>query len=263
MKITFLGTGTSHGVPPLDCMINNYETCPQDVCRLSFSDPKHRRTRSSVLIETDSSTIIIDISEDFRFQALREQIKKIDYALITHAHADHVGGIPDIRSYTIDKPLPLYGSEHTVEQIQSTFSYIFDPMTFVGGGIPSLETVVVNDTFYLDSTRITPITVEHGRVDGCFGYRIGNVGYIPDMKSMSEAEMEKLKGLDVLILNCLRRSRPHSTHLILPESIALAQKLKPSFCYFIHMSHDIHYQTDSAMLESWMQFSYDGLKISI
>jgi phosphoribosyl 1,2-cyclic phosphate phosphodiesterase len=263
MKITFLGTGTSHGVPPLDCMINNYETCPQDVCRLSLSDPKHSRTRSSVLIETDTCSIIIDISEDFRFQALRERIKKIDYALITHAHADHVGGIPDIRSYTIDKPLPIYGSAHTVEQIQSTFSYIFDPSTFVGGGIPSLETVVVNDTFFLDSLRITPIVVEHGRVDGCFGYRIGDVAYIPDMKSMSETEMEKLEGLDVLILNCLRRSRSHSTHLILPESIALAQKLKPSFCYFIHMSHDIHYEADSATLESWMHFSYDGLKITV
>lgn len=263
MKITFLGTGTSHGVPPLDCMINNYETCPQGVCRLSIKDPKHRRTRSSVFIETETSSIIIDISEDFRFQALREQIKKIDCALITHAHADHVGGIPDIRSYTIDKPLPLYGSTHTIEQIRSTCSYIFDPQTFIGGGIPSLETVVVNESFYFDSTRITPISVEHGRVAGCFGYRIGNVAYIPDMKSILPSEMEKLQGLDVLILNCLRRSRPHSTHLILPESIALARQLKPSFCYFIHMSHDIHYQLDSAVLESWMQFSYDGLKVSV
>lgn len=263
MNITFLGTGTSHGVPPLDCMINNYETCPQDVCRMSISDPKHRRTRSSVLVETDTRSIIVDISEDFRFQALREQIKKIDCALITHTHADHVGGIPDIRSYTIDKTLPLYGSENTIEQVRTTYSYIFDSSTFVGGGIPLLETIAVNDPFFIDSTCITPISVEHGRVAGCFGYRIGDVAYIPDMKNISVSEMEKLQGLDVLILNCLRRSRPHSTHLILPESIELARKLKPSFCYFIHMSHDIHYQLDSAALESWMQFSYDGLKVNV
>jgi phosphoribosyl 1,2-cyclic phosphate phosphodiesterase len=216
-----------------------------------------------LFIETDTSFIIIDISEDFRFQALREQIRKIDYALITHSHADHVGGIPDIRSYTLDKPLPLYGSDHTIEQIRSTYRYIFDSSTFVGGGIPSLETVTVKDPFTLDSTRITPVSVEHGRVAGCFGYRIGDVAYIPDMKSIPIAEMEKLQGLDVLILNCLRRSRPHSTHLILPESIALARQLKPSFCYFIHMSHDIHYQLDSVALESWMQFSYDGLKVKV
>jgi phosphoribosyl 1,2-cyclic phosphate phosphodiesterase len=263
MNITFLGTGTSHGVPPLDCMINNYAQCPQNVCRMSLIDPKHNRTRSSLYIETDTCTIIVDISEDFRQQALREQIKRIDFALITHSHADHVGGIPDIRSYTIDRPLPLYASEATVKQIRETFSYIFDPMTFVGGGIPSIKTCPVKQSFDLDSVKITPINVHHGNVEGCFGYRIGSIAYIPDMKSIDKTEFDKLKGLDLLILNCLRRGREHSTHLILPESIELARKIKPAFCYFVHMSHDIHYQYDASMLDSWMQFSYDGLKVKV
>jgi phosphoribosyl 1,2-cyclic phosphate phosphodiesterase len=263
MKVTFLGTGTSHGVPPLDCMISNFSECPQDVCRLSLSDSKHNRTRSSLFIETDSSSIIIDISEDFRAQALREKIKKIDYALITHSHADHVGGIPDIRSYTVQKPLPLYASEATIEQIRKTYSYIFDPSTFVGGGIPAIDTIVIKEPFDLDSLTVTPIKVNHGNIEGCFGYRIGSMAYIPDLKFLHDEELEKLKHLDVLILNCLRRKREHSTHLILPESINLARKIKPSFCYFIHMSHDIHYQIDSSSLDSWMQFSYDGLRITI
>ena len=151
VNITFLGTGTSHGVPSIDCMLSGYARCKKNVCRLSDTDPKHRRTRSSILIEIDGKHLLIDVSSDFRQQALQYRIPKIDAVLITHCHADHIGGIPDIRSYTpaASPPLPLYGSPESVENIRQTFSYIFSSSTFIGGGIPRLDLIHVDRPFTL------------------------------------------------------------------------------------------------------------------
>jgi phosphoribosyl 1,2-cyclic phosphate phosphodiesterase len=265
MKITFLGTGTSHGVPPLDCMIDDHARCKKNVCRLSATDPKHIRTRSSVLVEWDGCHVLIDVSLDFRQQALRERVQRIDAVLITHGHADHIGGMPDLRSYTAGKsgPLPLYGSEESVRSIRQSFGYIFDPAAFVGGGIPKIETIAVTGPFDLGGKRALPIAVEHGALGGCFGYRLGPLVYIPDIKSIGEEELNKCSGAEVLVLNCLRDEREHISHLILPQSIALARRIGPKQCYFIHMCHDIHYKIDSKNLDPWMSFSYDGLKIEI
>lgn len=264
MKITFLGTGTSHGVPSIDCMINQYSNCPKGVCKLSENDPRHRRTRSSILVEINGYCILIDVSADFRAQILREQIRKIDAVLITHSHADHISGIPDIRSFTRNQPLPFYGSNESITSIQKTFSYIFDPNTTIGGGIPKLQPHIIEGSFQLPSQiQVSTIKVDHGNLKGCFGYRIGPLTYIPDIKSIDQTNLEKLKGTEILILNCLRDAPAHPTHLTLPESIELASKIAPRFCYFIHMCHDIHYEADSKNLESWMNFSYDGLVINI
>jgi len=149
MEITVLGSGTSHGVPTLDCMINDYKNCPQHVCESAQTDPRHARTRSSILLNWDTNNVLIDVSADFRQQALREKIKKIDAVLITHCHADHVGGIPDIRSYTRQKPISFYGSDESVMGVRSMFSYIFNPDVFAGGGIPRIETNIVNASFDL------------------------------------------------------------------------------------------------------------------
>lgn len=263
MKITFLGTGTSHGVPTLDCMISDYIYCRKNVCQESGHDPKHNRSRSSLLIDLDGKHVLIDVSPDFKHQAFREKMKKIDAVLITHIHADHIMGIPDMRSYSrlLQHPLPVYGSEESILGIKSAFDYIFNPNTIIGGGIPNLACQIINSDFKLLGKRMIPVLVEHGNLNGCYGYRIGNTAYIPDMKSIGMEQKKKLQNLDCLIINCLRDVEKHSTHMILPESIALARELRPRQCYFIHMTHDIHYQQDSDYLDSWMTFSYDGLQI--
>ena len=285
MKIVFLGTGTSHGVPPLDCMMDDYVRCKRDVCRLSQSDPKHARTRSSLFVEWNGVNICIDVSLDFRQQALREKIKRIDAVLITHGHADHIGGIPDLRSYTRPKvpapqkrdclkmqastgtkpveALPLYGSPETIGSIRRSYGYIFEPGTFEGGGIPRIDTREVRGTFEVSGNRVAPIAVRHGDLGGCLGYRLGPLVYIPDMKSITDAEAQKCAGAELLVLNCLRVEREHVSHLILPESMALARRIGPKRCYFIHMCHDIHYKTHSETLDSWMGFSFDGMAVEL
>jgi len=263
MKITFLGTGTSHGVPSIDCMMQHFTACPQGVCLASQHDARHRRTRSSLMLQWDGRTVIVDVGPDFREQCLRESVEQIDAVLISHGHADHIFGIPDIRSYTRDVPIPFFGSPESIGTIRNTFPYVFNPDTPIGGGIPRITLHPVEGTFDLFGIEVIPVAVEHLLLSGCFGYRIGPVCYIPDVKSISEAECKKCIGAEVLILNCLRRSRPHGSHLTLPESIALARTLKPRNCYFIHMSHDIHYEADRVGLEDWIHFSWDGLSIEI
>jgi phosphoribosyl 1,2-cyclic phosphate phosphodiesterase len=265
MKITFLGTGTSHGVPTLDCMISGYARCPKGVCRLSEKDGRHRRTRSSIFVEWDGLNVLVDASLDFREQALREKIPRIDALLVTHGHADHIGGIPDLRSYTgrAENPMPLYGSPETVEKIKQSYAYLFDPNAFVGGGITRIETHKVEVPFEVSGKAMVPLRVEHGTLAGCFGYRMGPLVYIPDMKSIDDRAVEKCAGARVLVLNCLRSEREHCSHLILPESMAVARRLRPEQCYFIHMCHDIHYEIDGKNLDPWMQFSYDGLSVEI
>lgn len=263
MKITFLGTGTSHGVPPIDCMIRGFATCPQGVCPESLKDNRHRRTRSSLLVTVNRKNILIDAGPDLRQQCLRENVLSIDSVLVTHGHADHIFGIPDLRSYTRRAPVPFFGSSESIDAIRVTFPYIFDPETPVGGGIPRITTTPVNGPFQLFGHTVIPITVNHLGLSGCFGYRIGPLSYIPDMKSITQKELEKLKGTRVLILNCLRRGPQHTSHLTLEESCILARKIGPEQCYFIHMSHDIHYKADRSGLESWMDFSWDGLSIEL
>ena len=265
MKITFLGTGTSHGVPAIDCMLDGYKHCPKDVCRLALTDAKHSRTRSSILVEHAGCRALVDVSPDFRQQALREKIPKIDAVLVTHCHADHTGGIPDIRSYTAKRPAPLdfFGSPETMRSIQSSFLYIFDPNTFRGGGIPSIALHAVTQPFELFGQTVTPLLVEHGSLLGCFGYRIGAVAYIPDVKSLPPSTRAMLDNLDCLILNCLRETRAHQSHLTLEQSIALARDIRPKLCCFVHMSHDINYITDASKLDSWMEFAYDGLQMEV
>ncbi|MCU0608817.1 MAG: MBL fold metallo-hydrolase [Chitinispirillaceae bacterium] len=265
MNITFLGTGTSHGVPTIDCMLDNYRFCPKNICRLSAQDPKHARTRSSLLVEWGGVFILIDVSLDFRQQALRERISRIDAVLLTHSHADHIGGMPDMRSYTGPErpPLPVYGSGETIDLLRKTFGYMFDPVTFVGGGIPRIETRVVSGPFTVAGKEIVPVSVTHGILRGCCGYRLGPLVYIPDMKKIDESELAKCAGAELLVLNCLRSEREHVSHMIMAESIALARRLRPGRCCFIHMCHDIHYEIDGRALDSWMEFAYDGQKITV
>ncbi len=265
VNITFLGTGTSHGVPSIDCMLGGHRHCPQDVCRLASTDAKHRRTRSSILVEFENRRVLVDVSPDFRTQALRERIGALDAVLITHCHSDHIGGIPDIRSYTArrNEPLDFFGSAESMDAIRASFRYIFDPNTFPGGGIPKIATNAMSGPFSLFGREVVPLHVAHGNLAGCFGYRLGAMAYIPDMKSVEPGVMDLMKDLDVLILNCLRPTREHASHMVLHQSVELARRLRPARCYFIHLSHEIHYQANAADLDEWMSFSYDGLTITL
>ncbi len=175
MKVRFLGTGTSHGVPSIDCVITDYKYCRHKVCRDAKDDPKLRRMRSSILIESNGKNILVDVSADFRYQMLREKIRSIDSVLITHIHMDHIAGIPDIRSYTWqnEEPLAMYGSSETTAGIGSMYSYMFKTPFYVGKSIPSvqLKTIEPNE-FTLFGEKVIPIHLDHGGLSGCFGYRV-------------------------------------------------------------------------------------------
>jgi phosphoribosyl 1,2-cyclic phosphate phosphodiesterase len=263
MEITFLGTGTSHGVPPIDCMMTGFAKCPKGVCRKALSDPRHSRTRTSVLLNKGGRTLLADVSADFRQQALRCGIRRIDAAALSHGHIDHFGGLPDIRSYTdaAEEPINVYGSSETINTVRQAFPYMFEPRQGRGKGVPRLKMLELTGVTDIAGFKVTPVPVEHGALKECLGLRFDNVGYLPDVKRVSPESEALLKGLDVLILNCLRDEREHPTHLILPQSVELARRLAPKRCYFIHMTHDIDYEVDGKRLDDRMEFSYDGLTV--
>jgi phosphoribosyl 1,2-cyclic phosphate phosphodiesterase len=266
VKLTFLGTGTSHGVPCIDCMLTDYAACPQGVCRAAQQDARHSRTRCSVLVEAADRAILVDTSLDFRAQMLAQRVRQVDAVLFTHSHADHIGGLPDIRSYCRPgQALPIYGAQETITALTRRFDYIFNPPEIKGGGIPELATQVVRagESFSLFGLEVTPARVEHGSTRECLGYRIGPIAYVPDVKVMPDEAKAIFSGVDVLVLNALRRAPEHPTHLTLEASVALAQELHPKVCYFTHLSHDIHYVHDQPSLPSNMDFAYDGLTVTI
>ncbi len=265
IKLTFLGTGTSHGVPVVDCMMTNYAICPKGVCAEAIHDPKHRRGRASILLEYNNRTVLIDVSQDFREQVLRENVQSIDAVILTHLHADHIMGIPDIRSYSriVEGGLPIYGSDETLNAVTRIFSYAFDPDTFVGGGVPSLLPYRITEPFELFGLLFTPLIVEHGVLTGCYGYRFGNIAYIPDVKVIPESTMQLLDNLDLLIIDCLRTDHPHETHMILPESREIVRRLSPKQTLFTHICHGIHYKNDKKLLDTTMDFAFDGQKVEL
>jgi len=264
MRVTFLGTGTSHGVPTIDCMLEDYARCPHRVCERATKDPRYRRTRTSILIEDNGASLLVDTSQDFRQQMLDNRVRRIDAVLYSHGHADHIYGLPDIRSYCYHQggAIDIYGSEETLEVIRAAFDYIFHPPAYVGGGIPSLRPHVLRAPEEICGLEVLPIPVEHGPLRGCQGYRLGKVAYIPDVKVIPPSSLEKLYDLDLLILNCLR-IRPHASHLSLAESVAYAEHLRPRMCLFTHMTHDIDYVLEERNLPSWMRFAYDGLVVDL
>lgn len=264
MRITMLGTGTSHGVPSIDCMLENYARCPHQVCLKAVNDPRHRRTRASILVEWNGSSLLVDTSQDFRQQMLDNQVHRLDAVLYTHAHADHIFGLPDIRSFCRGKPngMDIYGAECTLEALRRTFDYIFNPPAFVGGGIPTVQPHPLEAPAEVLGLHVTPIPVLHGNAERCQGYRIENMAYIPDAKVIPDESLALLEGLDLLILNCLR-PRPHISHLCLEESLAYAQRLQPRRCLLTHMTHDIDYAHEEPNLPDWVRFGYDGLVIEV
>ena len=259
MRVTMLGTGTSHGVPMLDCMLNDYARCPHQVCRKARDDARYRRTRASILMDTGRSHILVDTSQDFRQQMLANEVRRIDAVVYTHCHADHIYGLPDIRSYCRRQggAIPVYGSSETLDYIRGAFDYIFNPPEFLGGGIPSIETHILDRAMVVAGVMVTPVPVEHGPLKGCFGVRIGDTAYIPDAKRIPEGSLALLRGLDLLILNCLRL-RPHGSNLSLEESLAYVRMLSPRRALLTHMSHEIDEDIEGKLLPPEVAFARDG-----
>lgn len=250
MKLTFLGTGTSTGVPSIGC---NCETCRSE-------NPKDKRLRVSILLEHDGKKILVDTSIDFRQQALRAKIDFVDAVLITHCHVDHVFGLDDIRPLNFRHgAMPIFANEVAWIDLKRIFQYIFKPVHF-GGGLPQLipHTVVKNSSFCIGKNlEITPLEVIHGKLP-VVAYRFNDFAYATDLNFIPEDALDNLRDLDVLVLDCVR-IKPHSTHLGLNEALEYIEKLKPKRAFLTHLNHDILHDRDSKLLPDNVQFAYDEL----
>ena len=251
MKLTFLGTGTSTGVPSIAC---DCETCLSE-------DPRDKRLRTSILIEHNGTTILVDTSADFRQQALRANIRKVDAVLITHCHVDHVFGLDDIRPLNFRYgAMPIFANEIAWIDLRRIFQYIFKPTHF-GGGLPQLipHTVYNHAPFCIGDIEITPLEVIHGKLP-VIAYRFNNFAYATDLNFISDETIAGLQELDVLVLDCVRL-KPHSTHLGLNEALEYAERIKAKRTYLTHLNHDVMFERDSSLLPGNVEFAYDGLVI--
>lgn len=253
MKITFLGTGTSQGVPLISC----------DCMVCSSGDPKDKRLRSSILIEEKGKTIVIDTGPDFRQQMLRERIKNLDAVVFTHEHKDHTAGFDDIRAfnYINNKKMDVYASARVQEAIRREFAYIFSDFKYPG--IPEINLhLLENQLMDIEGVRFLPIEVMHYKLP-VFGFRIQDFTYITDANYISDVEKEKIKGTKVLVLNALRRE-PHISHYTLKEAIELVEEIQPERAYFTHISHQLGLHSDvQKELPPSIELAYDGLKIHV
>lgn len=253
MKITFLGTGTSQGVPVIGC------TC--EVCRsLDFRD---KRLRTSVHLEVDNQSLLIDTGPDFRTQMLREGISKLNGVMYTHAHRDHTAGLDDIRAYNFlqKEKMELFGTPQVLDQLKSDFSYIFRESTYPG--LPQLNLNTIGSApFFIGKTRITPLPVLHLKLE-VTGFRIGNFSYITDANYIPPETMKLLEGTSTLVLNALQQE-PHVSHFNLNEALEIVKLINPDQTYLIHMSHKMGlHQEIQEQLPSGVYLSYDGLQLTL
>lgn len=247
MKITFLGTGTSTGVP--------YIGCDCEVCR--SSDPRDNRLRSSLWVEVDKKNLLIDCGLDFRQQALRAGICSLDAVLLTHEHIDHVGGIDDLRPLG---DMDIYADERTVKSVRHMYWYCFDNSY---PGVPSITLhEIQNQEFSICGVKILPIRAYHYKLP-VFGYRIKNMAYLTDFKTIDPEEKQKLQNLDLLIIDALRH-KEHLSHVNLQESLEIIREVNPKKAYLIHMSHHIGlHAKGEEQLPLNVHFAYDGLVVNV
>ncbi|GAB4367369.1 MAG: MBL fold metallo-hydrolase [Spirochaetales bacterium] len=257
MRVIFLGTGTSHGIPVVGCRCH--------VCT-SF-DEHNRRTRASIWIQIGTTdrmwSIVIDTATEFRLQAVREGLSHLDAILLTHPHADHLHGLDDVRPLSSrDAPIPVFGSEETLEELSRRFDYIFHPRQ-KGGGVPNLtlQAITGGIPFSIQEITILPLLVKHGKLD-ILGYRIGKFAYITDCSFIPERTFPLLEGLDVLVLGSLRK-RPHPTHFSIEEALNVAHRVSPRMTYLTHLCHEIDHEALKKELPSWAAPSFDGLQLDL
>ena len=249
MKITVLGSGTSHGVPVIGCSCS--------VC--TSKNPKNKRTRSSIWIQAEGLSILVDTSTDFRTQAVREGIRTLDLILYTHAHADHIHGLDDIRPLCRKVPIPVWGSKDTIEEILRRFDYIFRN-TQKGGGKPKIDPHIIKDgPIRIGNLKIEPIPLKHGSLD-ILGYRLGPFAYLTDCSGVPGTSMDKLKGIQYVIIDGLRHE-PHATHFSVGEAVEVIRELGPEKAYLTHICHSIEHKALAEELPPGIEPAWDGLII--
>jgi len=253
VKVTFLGTGTSQGVPVIACG-----------CRVCTSgNKKDTRLRSSILIESPAGNVVVDTTPDFRYQMLRAQVKHLEAVLITHSHKDHIAGMDDIRAFNYfqQSHIDIYATDYSQNVIMREFAYAFADFKYPG--IPEINLITITDEpFEVKGMPVIPINVMHYKMP-VMGFRVHDFTYITDANFIAEEEKEKIKGSKVLVLNALRREK-HISHFTLDEAIALATELKVPQVYFTHISHQLGLHDEvSVELPDGMALAYDGLEIEL
>jgi len=255
MKITFLGTGTSQGIPVIGCKC--------EVC--NSLDYRDKRLRVSIHIEIDGKSFIIDSGPDFRQQVLRERIDKLDALIITHEHKDHTAGLDEVRSFNFKQgqTMPVYTSARVIDQLKREYAYVFSNLSYPG--IPRIEFHQIdpgNPGFEIEGVKFQPIEVMHHKLP-VIALRIQNFTYITDANYISEKELEKVKGSEVIVLNALQKEK-HISHFTLQQAVDLLQLLKPQKAYLVHMSHNLGlHQKISKELPDFIELAYDGLQLKI
>ena len=254
MKVTFLGTGTSQGVPVI--------SCPCEVCH--SSDPRDNRLRSSVWIQTEKTSIVIDAGPDFRQQMLRHNVDRLDAVVFTHSHKDHISGLDDVRAYNYfqQEPMDVYATQETQEALRREYQYIFENSHYPGVPQINLHTINALTPFKINEIEITPIKVWHYQME-VLGFRVNDFTYITDANLIEDEEIEKITGSKYLVLNALRKEK-HISHYTLEEAIELAKTIDADCTYFTHISHQLGlHEKEENLLPEKIHLSYDGLEIVI
>lgn len=253
MRLTFLGTGTSNGVPVIGC------DC--EVCR--SNDPRDKRLRTSALVETESTRVLIDCGPDFRQQILPHPFRKIDGVLVTHIHYDHVAGIDDLRPFCRLGAVNIYANADTCRGLHHNMPYCFGEHLYPGVPLLALHAVAPHEPLQVGDLSILPIEVMHGQMP-ILGFRIGTMVYITDMKTIDDAELPYLQGIDTLVVNALRWEKPHHSHQLVDEAIAFSRRLGARRTFLTHLTHEIglHGEADKRLPDGF-HFAYDGLQIEV
>jgi phosphoribosyl 1,2-cyclic phosphate phosphodiesterase len=254
MRVTFLGSGTSTGVPVVGCQ-----------CRVcTSSDPKNNRLRQSVKIERDGKVFLIDTTPDLRTQLLRDPIPRLDFVLFTHSHADHLMGLDDIRPFNFffRQPVVAYANPATAKAIRRAFSYIWDDTAQIGGGKPQLDLREIDGVFEHDGLEIIPIPVAHGDWT-ILGFRIGDFAYITDTNGIPDESLQLLQGVKVLALDGLRVQPRHPTHFVINEAIEMGRTIGAGLTYLIHLSHDVDHAEVEQTLPPGFALAYDRLVLEL
>jgi phosphoribosyl 1,2-cyclic phosphate phosphodiesterase len=251
LRITLLGTGTSHGIPVVGCDCR--------VCR--SPDERNRRTRASAFIQTGAASLLIDTATEFRLQAVKAGIRRIDAILLTHAHADHIHGLDDLRPLTRQHSIPIYGNPSSLNELAQRFNYIFRE-TQAGGGKPHISLHEVGSSaFDAAGVRVQPVPLRHGALD-ILGWRVGGFAYLTDVSEIPDSSRGLFEDLDLLVIGALRR-RPHPTHFTVAQALDEIRRIRPKRAYLTHICHDLEHAELESELPPGVSVAQDGLELMV